>query len=496
MDNSPTRKTLTGLAYLAPNITGFLCFTLLPLIASFAMAFTNWDMRHHNMFSGETPSFVGLDNFTRLLGHPQFWQYFGNTLFLMMGIPFGIAGSLGAALLLNQEVTSGRASGLPMLRFISTTVLAAALCLLVALGFGATALGILLIGLFGVILVGGASGGNTVYRTIFYTPHLIAGVPVFILWKKLYSPETGPINFALRPVLESLTLSVRNGPHLLWTITGGLLTLLLLFLLYRGIRALARGWRDGEVGGGTLLLSLLLLTLPAALGFRWLPRTSFAVLCLGGFAVIAIALLAPAMRSERLETPAAGKGFGSYFMMAAALMVAAFVCVGLSIVATQVPAWAAKPEGLEAPKWVADFYWAKPSIMMMGLWAAIGSNNMILFLAGLTNVPQELYEAADIDGASRFQRFWHVTWPQLAPITFFVVVMSVINGLQGGFEMARTMTQGGPAGATTTLSYYIYNEGFQTGRIGYAAAISWVLFAFVFTVTLLNIRFGSRYVND
>jgi len=89
-----------------------------------------------------------------------------------------------------------------------------------------------------------------------------------------------------------------------------------------------------------------------------------------------------------------------------------------------------------------------------------------------------------------------VTWPQLANVTFFVFVMSVIGGLQGGFEMARTMTQGGPAGATTTLSYYVYTEGFVTGRLGYASAVSWVLFAMVLSVTLFNWKFGNRYTHD
>ena len=125
-------------------------------------------------------------------------------------------------------------------------------------------------------------------------------------------------------------------------------------------------------------------------------------------------------------------------------------------------------------------------MMIMGFWAAVGSNNMLLYLAGLSNVPQDLYEAADIDGAGRFQRFWHVTWPQLAPIC----------GLQGGFERARVMTNGGPAGATTTLSYYVYTEGFETGRLGYASAVAWALFALVFTVTMFNWKFGNRYVND
>jgi multiple sugar transport system permease protein len=88
-----------------------------------------------------------------------------------------------------------------------------------------------------------------------------------------------------------------------------------------------------------------------------------------------------------------------------------------------------------------------------------------------------------------------VTWPQLAPTTFFIVVMSMIGGLQGGFEQARVMTQGGPAGTTTTLAYYIYTKAFEEFQIGYASAVSWVLFAVIFAVTLINWKFGSKELN-
>lgn len=147
------------------------------------------------------------------------------------------------------------------------------------------------------------------------------------------------------------------------------------------------------------------------------------------------------------------------------------------------------------PDWLGSVTWAKPAIMIMGIWGAIGGTNMLLYLAGLTNIPQELYEAADIDGAGVWSKFRHVTWPQLAPTTFFIVVMSTIGGLQGGFEQARVMTNGGPGGSTTTLSYYIYTKGFQQLEFGYAASIAWVLFVMIFTLTLLNWRFGNRYVN-
>lgn len=135
---------------------------------------------------------------------------------------------------------------------------------------------------------------------------------------------------------------------------------------------------------------------------------------------------------------------------------------------------------------------ARDAIIYMGIWAGIGGGNMLLYLAALSNVPPELLEAAELDGAGRWQSFWQVTWPQLAPTTFFIVVMSTIGGLQGGFEQARVMTQGGPAGTTTTLAYYIYQKAFEQFQIGYASAVAWVLFAIVFTVTVLQWRFGNK----
>jgi multiple sugar transport system permease protein len=139
---------------------------------------------------------------------------------------------------------------------------------------------------------------------------------------------------------------------------------------------------------------------------------------------------------------------------------------------------------------------ARDAIIIMGIWVGIGGNNMLLYLAGLSNIPPELYEASQIDGAGSWSTFRHVTWPQLAPTTFFIVVMSFIGGLQGGFEQARVMTGGGPAGTTTTLTYYIYNKAFEEFEIGYSCSIAWVLFVVIFAVTLVNWRFGNRELND
>lgn len=151
--------------------------------------------------------------------------------------------------------------------------------------------------------------------------------------------------------------------------------------------------------------------------------------------------------------------------------------------------------GIEGPKWLQSIGWAKPALMFMGFWTTVGGYNMVLYLAALQGVSPELYEAADIDGANAWQKFWRITWPMVSPTTFFILTMSLIGGLQGGFEQAFVMTGGGPAGATTTVSYYIYNHAFAWNHMGYAAAIAWVLFAAVFVATLLNWRFGGRVVH-
>jgi len=138
---------------------------------------------------------------------------------------------------------------------------------------------------------------------------------------------------------------------------------------------------------------------------------------------------------------------------------------------------------------------AREAIIIMGIWAAVGGGNTLLYLAALGNVPGELTEAAELDGASKWNVFKHVTWPQLAPTTFFIVVMGFIGGLQGGFEQARIMTGGGPAGTTTTLSYYIYNKAFGEYQMGYASAVSLVLFLLILVITLVNWKFGNKEVN-
>jgi multiple sugar transport system permease protein len=304
-----------ALGFLLPNLLGFLVFTVVPVIFSLVVSFSNWRLQRTVPFR-----WIGLGNFSTMFHDPSFWLYSINTLYLMIGIPASIAGSLALALLLNQKLR-----------------------------------------------------GIVVYRTLFYLPSFTAGVALYILWKALFNPEFGPINTVLSWTIHALRLPV-GAP-------------------------------------------------------QWLASTRN--------------------------------------------------LLGLDV----------ERVGFSAKQWGLG---ARDAIVIMGIWVAVGGGNMLLYLAGLSNIPQELYEAGAIDGAGRWAAFRHITWPQLAPTTFFIVVMSFIGGLQGGFEQARIMTgNGGPAGTTTTLAYYIYTNAFEQFQVGYASAVAWVLFVAILVVTLVNWKLGA-----
>ena len=138
--------------------------------------------------------------------------------------------------------------------------------------------------------------------------------------------------------------------------------------------------------------------------------------------------------------------------------------------------------GIKGPGWLFDPSWAMAGIVLTTIWKDIGFVTVI-YLAGLQEIPENLGEAADIDGASAWQRFWTITWPMLAPTTFFVTSISLISSFQV-FDQVFIMTGGGPVGATTTMVQLIYKNAFSYGQMGYASAISWILFALIFVVTI------------
>lgn len=295
---STQKETITAYGFLLPNLIGFLVFTSIPVIASLVISFTRWDL-----LSGP-PQFVGLDNFIRLFQDPLFWKYCWNTIYMMIGIPISMAGSLILALALNQKLK-----------------------------------------------------GIVVFRTIYFLPSLCSSVAIYMLWRLIYNPDFGMLNAAIA--------------------------------------------KFGEI-------------------------------------------------------------------------------IGLH---------------LRGPNWLQDEVWAKPALIIMGVWQSVGGYNMILYLAALQGVPRDLYDAAEVDGANPWQKFWAVTWPQISPTTFFIAIMSIIGGFQAGFDPAYIMTGGGPAGSTTTLIYYLYSEAFNWLHMGYAAAMAWVLFVIIFAFTLFQWRFFGRTVH-
>jgi multiple sugar transport system permease protein len=150
--------------------------------------------------------------------------------------------------------------------------------------------------------------------------------------------------------------------------------------------------------------------------------------------------------------------------------------------------------GIAGPGWLFDRSWAMPAIILTSVWKDLGFV-MVLFLAGLQAIPGDYYEAASLDGAGGFERLRSITLPLLAPTTFFVAVISIINSFQV-FDQVWVMTEGGPAGATSVLVERVVKHAFSYGEMGYAATISWALFALVFVVTLIQLRLQRRSAFD
>lgn len=286
-----TRECLTGMAFATPWLLGLLIFVLGPIIASMYLSLTKYDVI-------SAPRFHGFENYKRaFLQDEQFWPSLSRTFrFALFVVPVGTTGSLLLALLLNQ-----------------------------------------------------GHRGTTVYRTLFFLPHLTPAVAMAILWTFLLHPVVGPVNYAL-----------------------GLI-------------------------------------------------------------------------------------------------------------------------GIKGPGWFSSVQWALPSVILVSLWAGFGGNRMMIFLAGLQGVPQELYDAADVDGAGGWTRFRNVTLPMISPTLFFNLIMGVINALKV-FALAYVATGGGPSWATWFYALHLYNWSFNYFEMGYGAALAWIFAAVVVTLTILQFKLARRWV--
>lgn len=287
------RADFAGMLWASPWIVGFFLWTLGPMVYSLYLAFTRYSI-------ARPPEWIGLENFVRALSGQDslFWPSLLRTFsWALIMVPLSLAGSLLAALLLNQRLK-----------------------------------------------------GTALFRTLFFLPSLTPAVAAAILWRWLYQPDFGPINYVLR---------------------------------------------------------------------------SFGV-----------------------ESP---------------------------------------------PLWFSDARLAMPSLMVMTLWGAVGGSTMIIFLAGLQGVPQELHEAASMDGAGKLSRFRNVTLPMITPTLFFNLLIGIIAALRT-FTTAFVATNGGPNYATWFYILHLYQSAFQNFDFGYASAMAWIFMVVVVALTLLNTRLSKRWV--
>ncbi|MBO0995191.1 carbohydrate ABC transporter permease [Bacillus sp. SD088] len=149
--------------------------------------------------------------------------------------------------------------------------------------------------------------------------------------------------------------------------------------------------------------------------------------------------------------------------------------------------------GIHGPQWLTDTKWVMISIAMLSIWWQVGYN-MVIFLAGLQGVSKSYYEAAQIDGASKWQQFRHITLPLISPTTFFVSIMAIISSFQV-FDQAFVMTSGGPAKASYTLVYHIYETAFVNFRMGESSAVAMILFVIILIFTLIQFGASKRWVH-
>jgi multiple sugar transport system permease protein len=149
--------------------------------------------------------------------------------------------------------------------------------------------------------------------------------------------------------------------------------------------------------------------------------------------------------------------------------------------------------GITGPGWFASPDWALPAVAVTSLWAFWGGSTMLIFLAGLQGVDRSLMEAADIDGAGRWTKFWNVTFPMISPTMFFNFILGMIGALQV-FTVAYIATAGGPHYATWFYALYLYNQAFKYYQMGYGSAMAWLFVVVVLAFTIIQLRLSQRWV--
>ena len=146
------------------------------------------------------------------------------------------------------------------------------------------------------------------------------------------------------------------------------------------------------------------------------------------------------------------------------------------------------------PGWLVDFKWSLPSVMIVYIWQQIGYY-VVVFIAGLKGIPTDVYEAAQIDGASGIRQFFSITVPLVSPTTFFLAIMGIIGSFKV-FDHISVLTQGGPGNSTSVMAFYIYRAAFEDYKMGYANTLAWAMFLLIFVITLIQWKMQSKFTNE
>ncbi len=453
----PTRKRgkykYSAYWYLAPAGLIILVFHILPIFYTLGLSFFKQDVP-------EPAKFVGTYNYEILFSDPDFYQALRNTVYYVIGaIPTGILLALLIAMLLNTKIKG--------------------------LGF---------------------------YRVLYFLPVVTAINAVALVWKWIYHPQNyGLLNFVknlfykflLRPI-EYILLPVSSTgtqePSMLFKVLYFLLTAGIVcafgWLVYFAVSRLHMGmmrfafflgigWGLGRLYGWGMgwmlqhglaefqkhhIVMVLLCKIAVVAFFFWILvkwTTSAPIALLRWFSVLVGMLVCGsiAVWAGKHGFGGAGESLGGFFSLME-----------------------------ERQDYLNDVRFAMPAIIVMSVWKGLG-HNIIIFLAGLQNVPGQLYEASKIDGAGAWDRFRHITWPLISPTTFFILIMSTISSFQVFAQVYMMTPTGGPLNSTSVIVFYLYQKAFAHFEMGYAAAVALVLFTIIMTMTMIQRTFLEKKVH-
>lgn len=313
--------------------------------------------------------------------------------------------------------------------------------------------------------------GQTFYRVIFYIPFLVPTVVVAILWMWIFNPEYGLLNIILKPLLGQVDR---------WTVD-------LQQPLTRWLGEWAWLWQN--VAGNVSVVD-------------WMERLRHIVGALLAIIIPGVAMAGPVALILVLVVPAVKRrpSLRKFLRILAGIGLGLAAVFGLYMILQRVMPDDIKK--LHSPSWLADGnpmpsalsfapVWALWSLIVMSMWAV--GQMAVIYLAKLQDVPSELYEAAEIDGASWVQKTWNITIPMITPVILFNVVMAIIGEFQV-FVEPYIMTLGGPEYKTRFVAMFVYEQAFSYQRVGYASAVAFILFLIIVVLTVLAFWFFQKRV--